>query len=72
MSARRQVKLVKEGDFVAEVEVSLTDEPQGWGPYLSVVDAEKLDRVRAALRAADTRTAARLAKVYHLTPVDAA
>ena len=71
MSGRRHVKLVKEGEYVAEVQVELIDDPDAWGPYLSVQDAEKLDRVRAALKASDTSTAGKLAKVYRLTPVSA-
>lgn len=54
---------------MAEVEVESTDWPEGWGPYLSLDDARKLDEVRAALRRGDLLTAGRLARVYRLTPV---
>ncbi len=70
MSNRRSIKLVKEGDYVAEVEVELIDDPDGWGPYLSLQDAGKLDSVRTALKKTDLNTARKLAKVYHLTPVN--
>lgn len=72
MSRKRQTKLVSAGEYAAEVEVELIEESaEGWGPYLSVQDARKLDEVRAALRRGDLRQASRLARVYHLTPVAA-
>ena len=49
------------------MELIYTDE--GWSPYLSVQDADKLDEVREALRQGDVKAAARLARVYTLTPV---
>ncbi|MFL6196764.1 MAG: hypothetical protein ACJ75H_21450 [Thermoanaerobaculia bacterium] len=69
MRSRRHVELVREGEFVAEVEVELTHQDEAWGPYLSVGDAEKLDDVREALRLGDLERASRLAKVYRLMPV---
>jgi hypothetical protein len=67
--ARSQRKLVHEGDYVAEVDVQLIDSDEGWAPYLTLQDAEKLDQVREALRRGDLTEAAKLARVYHLTPV---
>lgn len=69
MSKKRQIKLVHEGEYVAEVEVELIESTEGWGPYLSVEDAKKLDEVRQALRWGDLRKASLLARVYRLTPV---
>ena len=69
MSTRRQSKLVHEGGYVAEVDVDLIETDDGWSPYLSVEDAAKLDNVRDALRHNDVARAARLARVYTLTPV---
>jgi hypothetical protein len=69
MKSRRQVELIREGDYVAEVQVELTHEDEAWGPYLSVQDAERLDTVREALRLGDLEKAGRLAKVYRLMPV---
>lgn len=68
---RSTKKLVRQGEYVAEVEVELTDEPEGWGPYVSLADARKLDEVRAALGRGDLINAARLARIYRLTPVKA-
>jgi hypothetical protein len=47
---RRTTKLIREGDYVIELDVELSDSPDGWGPYLSLTDAERLDEARAALR----------------------
>jgi hypothetical protein len=67
--ARLKKKLVHEGDYVAEVEVQLVDTDEGWSPYLTLEDAERLDQVREALRRRDLTKAAKLARVFHLTPV---
>ena len=72
MNVKSTQKLVREGEFVAEVNVSLLETEGGWAPYLSVDDAYKLDDVRDALRAGDVKRASRLAnRVYRLTPVEA-
>jgi len=72
MNTRSTRKLVREGEFVAEVDVNLLEAEDGWAPYLSVDDAYKLDDVRDALRAGDVKRASRLAnRVYRLTPVEA-
>ena len=64
-------KLVHEGDYAAEVEVELIDSDEGWAPYLSLEDAEKLDDVRVSLRDGELKRAARLGRVYRLMPVSA-
>ena len=69
MRKRRHTKLVHEGQYVAEVEVELIETDEGWSPYLSLDDAYKLDDVRAALRRGDLESAARLSRVYSLTPM---
>ena len=69
MSKRRYTKLVHEGQYIAKVEVELIDTGEGWSPYLSLEDVQKLDDVREALRQHDLRTAERLARVFTLTPV---
>jgi hypothetical protein len=72
MSTKTTKRLVREGDFVAEVNVDLIDTVGGWAPYLSLDDAYRLDDVREALRAGDISRASRLAsRVYRLTPVTA-
>ncbi len=69
MTARRHTQLVREGLYVAEVSVELLEGDMSWAPYLSLDDAYKLDDVRDALRRGDVASAARLARVYQLTPV---
>jgi hypothetical protein len=69
MRKRRHTKLVHEGSYVAEVDVELVETDEGWAPYLSLEDTYKLDDVREALRRGDTKSAARLARVFALTPV---
>jgi hypothetical protein len=69
MSIRKHTKLVREGDWLAEVTVDLIESPEPWAPYLSLDDASKLDDVRLALRRGDLAKAHRQARVYRLTPV---
>jgi len=71
MTTRHQTKLVREGQYIAEVEVEveLTEGAEGWAPYLSLDDARRLDAVREALRVGDVEKASRQAKVFRLMPV---
>ena len=69
MTRKRQIKLVQEGQYVAEVEVALTVSPEGWSPDLSLEDAQKLDAVRESLRSGDRKKAGQLARIFKLTPV---
>lgn len=68
---RQTIKLVREGPYVAEVEVTLIDTGHEWSPYLSPTDVRKLDDVRLALRQGDLKAAARLGRVFELRPVAA-
>ena len=68
---RRAVEFVQEGKYAAQVPVDLIDDDGGWGPYLSLEDAQKLDAVRKALREGDIATAGKLARVYELLPISA-
>ena len=69
MNKRCHTKLVREGQYAAEVEVELIETGDDWSPYLSLDDAYKLDDVREALRRGDIRAASRLARVFSLTPI---
>jgi hypothetical protein len=69
MNVKKAIKLVREGQFAAEVEVELFDDGAGWAPYLSVAGAKTLDEVRKALKCHDIEAAAKHSKVYKLTPV---
>ena len=68
---RKQTKLVHEGEYVAEVDVELTeaDDGMGWAPYLSLEEAKKLDDVRRALKREDLKAAGRVIRVFKLLPV---
>jgi len=68
----KHTKLVREGSYVAEVDVELIQSDQPWAPYLSLADAQKLDEVRSWLKRGDVVSALRFARVYRLTPVTAA
>ena len=69
MRKKHHTKLVHEGDYVAEIDVELIYTDEGWSPYLSLDDAQKLDDVREALRRGDLTTASQHARVYSLTPI---
>ena len=68
---RQVTRFVHAGKFVAEVIVELIPDDNAWGPYLSVQDALKLERVQEALEAGDLATAAQFGRVYELKPVAA-
>jgi len=69
MNTRHTTKLIHEGNYVAEVEVVLTEADTGWSPYISIEDAYRIDDVRAALRRGDIKSASRLARIFELKPV---
>ena len=69
MTTHSHTKFIHEGQYAAEVDVELIDTDEGWSPYLSLEDAEKLDEVRKALRRGDLKRANRLARLFELTPV---
>ena len=69
MSTRKRTKLIHEGSYVAEVDVEILEQPEGWSPYLSLEDAYRLDDVREALRRGDVKAAAKKSRVFSLTPV---
>lgn len=69
MRKRHHTKLIHEGDYIAEVDVELVDSDEGWSPYISLDDANKLDIVRESLRKGDFKNAGRLARIFVLTPL---
>ena len=69
MNNKHLTKFVREGQYIAEVEIELIDAGEGWSPYLSIEDAYKLDDVRAALQRGDIRAAGKFGRVYTLTPL---
>jgi len=65
----KQTKLIHVGQYVAEVDIELIHTDEGWSPYLSLDDAQKLDAVRDALKKKELKKASSLARVYTLSPV---
>ncbi len=63
--------LVRGGRYVAEVEVEDIPNDGAWGPYLSLDDAMKLQRVELALKTGDLKAAVKEAQVYELRPIAA-
>jgi hypothetical protein len=63
--------LIREGRYIAEVDIELIETDDDWSPYLSLEDSYKLDDVRNALKQGDIRSVSKLARVYSLTPVAA-
>lgn len=68
-NTKTQTKIIREGEYLAEIEITLTYTDEDWSPYLSLEEAEKLDNLRLALQNNDLKTATQLATIYHLTPV---
>lgn len=64
-------RLAHAGKYAAEVTVESIPDDDAWGPYLSLEDALKLERVENALKAGDLKTASQEARVYELKPVAA-
>lgn len=69
MTKKHRTKLVREGQYAAEVDVELIYDETGWAPYLSLEDAQTLDQVREALRQGDVSRASELGRVFRLMPV---
>lgn len=63
--------MIREGRYIADVDIKLIETDDDWSPYLSLEDSYKLDDVRNALRQGDLRTGSQLARLYSLTPVAA-
>jgi hypothetical protein len=69
MRTKQQTKIVREGNYLAEISVELLETDDGWSPCHSLEDAYKLDDLREALRNQDLQKALKIAKVYSLKPV---
>ncbi len=72
MTDTKTTRLVREGDHIAEVDVTLVETGHEWSPYLSADDVRRLDNVRRALCNGDLKAAAALgARVYEMKRVAA-
>ncbi len=66
------IEIVREGAYMAEVDVTVIETDGGWSPYLSIADAEKLEAVSHALKRGDVAAAKRLgARVFEVREVAA-
>jgi hypothetical protein len=57
MSTSRTSKLIRDGEYVVEVEVLRIQDGSSWAPYLSAETTKKLEDARAALKRGDLKTA---------------
>lgn len=71
MTNRQITKLVREGRYVAEVDVTLVETDHEWAPYIDAADVRRLDHVRLALRKGDLSSAAKLGRIFEMKPVAA-
>jgi hypothetical protein len=59
-------KRLRHGNLMAEVSVKLGPDDGAWGPYLSLDDAEKIERVDEALKAGDVAAAAKDSRIFQV------
>lgn len=71
MTNRQITKLVREGRYVAEVDVTLIETDHEWAPYIDAADVRRLDQVRLALRKGDLPSAAKIGRIFEMKPVAA-
>jgi len=69
MSLEKTVEFIREGEYLAEVDVELRDDAGEWSPAYSLEDARKLEAVRMALRRGEVLAASRLARIFVLRPL---
>ena len=67
----KTTKLIHANGYAAEVEIDLIEDDGAWGPYLSVPDVRKLERVRKLMKNGQFEDAAKEAKVFELVPFSA-
>lgn len=72
MSEELVTRFVREGRFLAEVDVTIIDDGGIWSPYLMAADLKKLDAVRLALRSGETAEAAKFGRVFEVSAIAAA
>ena len=69
MRSRKTEKIIREGRYVAMVEIESLEDDHAWSPCYSLDDTMKMERVRKAMKDGDLKAAAREAKVFELVPV---
>jgi hypothetical protein len=68
MTKRQHTKILREGNYLAEVDIEIVETGEGWSPYLSLDNAKKLDEVRETLRNGDIKSASEKARIFILKP----
>lgn len=69
MRRRSTTQLIHEGPYAAEVTIELEYGDESWSPTMSFDDAQRIERVRLALRRGDYAEASRDARVFELLPL---
>ena len=69
--SRTVKRYVHAGKYVAEIEVQSIPDDDGWGPYFSIEDALKLQRIEPAMKAGDLKSAAKDAQIFEMKPIAA-
>lgn len=69
MRTRRLTRIIREGGYLAEVEIQVMEVEGSWSPVMSLEDAHVLDEVREALRRGDVQQAALWGRVFTVAPV---
>lgn len=69
MAKFTKTKRIYVGEVMAEIDVTLTDEPEAWGPHIDPAELDRIDGVRNALKAGDLKTAAKEARLYSVKPL---
>ncbi|AFZ48306.1 hypothetical protein Cyast_2359 [Cyanobacterium stanieri PCC 7202] len=68
-NTKTETKLIRQGEYIAEIDVTPIYSEKHCSSYISLEEAEKLDKLRLALQNNDLKTASQLAHIYRLTPV---
>ena len=69
MGTYKKTKRLYVNDVMAEIDVAMTDEPEAWGPHIEPSELDRIDGVRAAIKAGDLQAAAREARLYSVKPL---
>lgn len=69
MGSLTKTKRLYIGDVMAEMEVTMTDEPRAWGPHIVPSELNRIDAVRKALQSGDFQAAAKEARLYSVKPM---
>lgn len=65
----KTTELIREGGYLAEVDVELRYDAGEWSPAYSLEDARKLEAVQKALKRGDVSDAGKLGRVFELRPI---